>query len=169
MGDIKTTIIVAMAANRCIGKDNKMPWHIPEDLKRFKALTMGCPVIMGRKTYESILGYLGKPLPGRMTIVISRAGFENTHNVPVFSDVSAAVDFAKSYGKQVFIVGGAQIYEQTIGLADRLELTLVHRDIEGDAFFPEFDQSVWTEVSRDDYSECNPSYSFVTLNKMTAP
>jgi dihydrofolate reductase len=163
---IKTALIVAMAQNRCIGLDNKMPWHIRDDLKRFKDLTMGHPVIMGRKTYESILGYLGKPLPGRTNIVISKNGFENLHEVPVFSDLESAIAYGQKIAKsKVFIIGGAQIYSQAISLADILYLTQIHKPIEGDAFFPEIDQNNWTETAREDHLSHDPPFSFITLTR----
>ncbi len=167
---IKISHIVAMAENRCIGKDNQMPWHISDDLKRFKALTMNHPVIMGRKTFESILGYLKKPLPGRDSIVISRSGYENEFGVPVYSGIESAVNHAKGMAEkktldEVFIIGGAQIYGQSIDMADRLHLTKVHRSVEGDAFFPEFDMEEWQEVSREDCLSHDPPYSFITLQR----
>ena len=165
---IKTSIIVAMAQNNCIGKDNKMPWHIAEDLKRFKSLTMGHPVIMGRKTYESILGYLGKPLPGRTNIVISRNGFDNLHEVPVFDDLEKAIEHGQKLAKsEIFIIGGAQIYGQAINLADIIHLTQIHEDVSGDAFFPSIDQNKWTETSHEDHLTNTPPYSFITLKKQT--
>ncbi len=167
---IKTSLIVAMAENQCIGKDNQMPWHISDDLKRFKALTTGHPVIMGRKTYESILGYLNKPLPNRTNIVISRTGFENTHDVPIFSDLEQAISHAKSIAEtdgenEVFIIGGAQIYTQSIELADSIHLTKVHESVDGDAFFPDFNEQDWQESERADHMEHEPPYSFITLER----
>ncbi|MBI1301968.1 MAG: dihydrofolate reductase [Alphaproteobacteria bacterium] len=158
------SIIVAMAENRCIGKDNQMPWHISADLKRFKKLTLTHTVIMGRKTFESILGYLNTPLPGRQSIVISRSGYETEHDVPVISDISEAINLAKkSKDKEIFIIGGAEIYNQTINLANKLYLTKVHKSVEGDAFFPEIDEAEWEEIEREDQMDHNPPYSFVTL------
>jgi len=166
MTDIKTSLIVAMAENRCIGKNNQMPWHISDDLKRFKALTTGHPVIMGRKTFESILGYLGKPLPNRENIVISRSGFKNEHEVPSFSDIDAAISYAKSVASdEIFIIGGAQIYTGSIQYANRLHLTKIHKSVDGDAFFPEFNEDDWTEVERTDHLDHNPPYSFITLER----
>jgi dihydrofolate reductase len=163
----KTSIIVAMAENRCIGLDNKMPWHIRDDLKRFKEITMGHPVIMGRKTYESILGYLGKPLPGRTNIVVSRNGFKNLHEVPVFSDLEAAIKYGHELAKdEVFIIGGAQIYGQALPLSNIIHLTQVHKYFEGDAYFPEIDQKNWAEIAREDHDNHTPPYSFVTLKKV---
>ena len=168
--DIKLSHIVAMAENRCIGKDNQMPWHISDDLKRFKALTMGHPVIMGRKTFESILGYLKKPLPGRDSIIISRSGYENEFAVPVYSSIEEAVSAAKHLAEkqnldEVFIIGGAQIYSQSVDLVDRLHLTKVHRAVEGDAFYPEADDVEWRETSREDCLSHDPPYSFITLSR----
>ncbi|PCJ98180.1 MAG: hypothetical protein COA45_08500 [Zetaproteobacteria bacterium] len=167
---IKTSLIVAMANNRCIGKDNQMPWHISDDLKRFKALTTGHPMIMGRKTFESILGYLNKPLPGRTNIVISRSGFDNTHNVPVFSNIEHAINHAKSIAREdhkeeIFIIGGAQIYTQSIQYANRIHLTKVHRKVDGDAFFPEFNDKEWLISERIDNMDNDPPYSFITLER----
>lgn len=170
MKNVKISLIVAMAENRCIGKDNHMPWHISDDLKRFKSLTTGHPVIMGRKTFESILGYLKKPLPARDNIVISRSGFTNDFDVSVYSDINAAIDYAMALAKkkalhEVYIIGGAQIYTQSIKLADRLHLTKVHRAVDGDAFFPEFNHDEWIETKREDHLEHDPPYSFITLDR----
>lgn len=158
------SLIVAMAQNRCIGKDGRMPWHISDDLKRFKTLTMGHPVIMGRKTFESIISYLGKPLPGRTNIVISRAGSSYYPDSSVFSTIEDAIDHAKTLGSaEVFIIGGAQIYAQTIDQADTIHLTQIHHDVEGDAFFPAFDRDNWREENRIDRPDHDPPYSYITL------
>ncbi len=168
--NIKTSLIVAMAQNNCIGKENKMPWHISDDLKRFKSLTMDHPVIMGRKTYESIIGYLNKPLPGRTNIVISRSGFDNKYNVPVFSDIKESINHAKIIAKEhnkdeIFIIGGAQIYTQSINIADRIHLTKVHQDVDGDAFFPDFNENNWDEDICSTHKDSTPPYSFITLKR----
>lgn len=164
---IKTSLIVAMAENHCIGKDNRMPWHISDDLKRFKALTTGHPVIMGRKTFESILGYLKKPLPDRHNIIVSRSGF--THDfpsAPVFNDIQSAITHAKRIASsEVFIIGGAQIYSQAIDMVDILHLTKVHKTVDGDAFFPKFDMNDWKETARKDHLDHDPPYSFITLER----
>lgn len=167
---IRTSLIVAMAENHCIGLDNKMPWHISDDLKRFKALTMDHPVIMGRKTFESILGYLKKPLPGRQSIVISRSEYKNDFDVPSYSDIVPSIEHAQKIAQdndkdEIFIIGGAQIYTQTLKHTDCLHLTKVHRSVEGDAFFPEFDESEWTETHREDHMDHEPPYSFITLER----
>ena len=165
---VKVSLIVAMAENRCIGQDNKMPWHISDDLKRFKSLTTGHPVVMGRKTFESIIGYLGKPLPGRTNIVISRSGFETEHDVIVHDQVTTAINQAITCAQEkgldeIFVIGGAQIYTQAINNAHRIHLTKVHRSVEGDAFFPEYNEEKWRELDREDHMDHDPPYSFITL------
>lgn len=158
------SLIVAMAENRCIGRDNKMPWHIPEDLKRFKQLTMGAPVIMGRKTFESIIGYLGKPLPGRENIVVSRT--DSDLGTPSFTSIPCAITHAKTRTEdEIFIIGGAQIYAQSINLANRIHLTQIHQNVDGDAFFPETRTEDWIETGRIDFLKETPPYSFITLER----
>ncbi len=169
MAHIKTSLIVAMAENRCIGRDNQMPWHISDDLKRFKSLTTGHPVIMGRKTFESILGYLKKPLPGRDNIIISRSGYETEHDASIYNTISSAIDHAVKIAEEkklneIFIIGGAQIYTQAIEHADRIHLTKVHQSFLGDAYFPEIDDE-WIETTRDDHMDHTPAYSFITLDR----
>lgn len=156
-------MIVAMAANRAIGKANRMPWHLPADLQHFKATTMGCPVIMGRKTFESILASLGKPLPGRTNIVITRnAGFRHPGAVTVTSPQAAlaAARGPKPAGealaptvsggapKEVFVIGGAEIYAAMLPLARRVVVTEIRQNFDGDAFFPALDPKVWKEAAR---------------------
>ena len=170
MNKIKISIIVAIAENRCIGKDNKMPWHISDDLKRFKSFTEGHPVIMGRKTFESIVGYLGKPLPNRKNIIISRSEYSTDHNVAIYKDIDSALKHAKVTAQdqkldEIFIIGGAQIYTQTIDQADRLHITKVHKSVNGDAFFPPFNDNQWQETARTDNLEHEPPYSFITLER----
>lgn len=127
------SLIVAHTLNQVIGKNNDMPWHLPEDLKHFKTITMGAPIIMGRKTFESI----GKPLPGRRNIVITQD--RNWHHEGV--DVVHSLDdlVHGSSFKEGFIIGGAKIYQQTLPLVDKLYITLIHETIEGDTFFPKVD------------------------------
>ena len=130
-------IIVAISDNNAIGKDNALLWHISEDLKFFKMTTMGCPVIMGRKTFESI----GRPLPKRLNIVVSR-GFQAPEGVMVVSSLEDAYKAASS--DRCFVIGGGQVYAQAMADADKLIVTHVHTVIEGaDTFFPEIDPSVW--------------------------
>lgn len=158
----KLSLIVAMAENRCIGADNNLLWHIPEDLKRFKTVTMGAPVIMGRKTYESILDQLGKPLPGRQNIVVSRSGYK--HEGCESSD-SLDKAIAAAQGDEIFIIGGAQIYEQSLPQADRLYLTIVHKDYEGDAFFPVINWDDWNVEEDGEGEKDNLPYSFFTMSR----
>jgi len=134
------SLIAAMDKNRLIGADNAMPWHLPTDFKYFKEVTMGKPIIMGRKTFESI----GKPLPGRLNIVISRSGF-SAQGVTSVDSIGAALK-AVSNVEEVMIIGGANIYQQMIDRADRMYLTHVNAMCEGDTWFPEFDERRWNTV-----------------------
>lgn len=155
------TLIAAMAANRCIGVGNKMPWHIPEDFKHFKTLTMGKPCIMGRKTFESIIEQLGKTLPGRDNIVISRSGYAHA-GAHIYDSLESALE--NTAGPELCIVGGAQIYKQALPFADILELTLIHKVVAGDAFFPEFPEKDWYETRREDISG-DPAFSFIRYER----
>jgi len=140
----RIALIAALARNRAIGRGNAMPWRLPEDLKRFKRLTMGHAVIMGRRTFESI----GSPLPGRSNIVITRSRDWSPHGCAIVHSLDAALAAAESPG-ETFVIGGAQIYALAMPLAQRLYLTEIERDFEGDAFFPDYDRSAWREVSRE--------------------
>jgi len=142
------TIIAALTKDRVIGKDNNLPWHISEDLQNFKKLTSGNTVVMGRKTYESI----GKPLPNRKNIVVSRS-VSSIEGVDVCSSLEDAIEKAKSYGKEIFIIGGASIYEMAIPLADKMYLSYVKVNYKGDTYFPKFDKDVWDVVSERTYNE----------------
>jgi len=161
------TLLAALSRNRVIGRGNQLPWHIAEDLKRFKALTLGHPVIMGRKTYESI----GRPLPGRDNIVVSRSPDLSAPGCRVAHSVAAAVAAAltaASAAGEIFVIGGAQIYALALPLADRLQLTEVEAAIDGDAYFPEYDPMDWREVSRVPGSTPGPPglrYDFVTYQR----
>ena len=164
---MKLSMIVAVAENGVIGRNNSLPWYLPNDLKYFKQTTMGKPVIMGRKTYESI----GKPLPGRTNIVITRQADYQPEGVKVVSSVEAARELAESVclidgQEEAMIMGGAEIYALALPHTDRLYLTEVHADVEGDAFFPEYDKSLWQEVAREDFAAEGPNpynYSFVVF------
>jgi dihydrofolate reductase len=141
-------LIAAMASNRVIGRDNALPWRLPEDLKRFKALTMGKPILMGRRTFESI----GKPLPGRENLVLTRDPRYAAAGCKVYTDLGLAI--AAASDRELMVIGGAQIYAQTISLAQRLYLTMVQGEVHGDALFPEIDLAEWqlrsdTKHSRD--------------------
>lgn len=140
---MKMSLIAAMAANRVIGRDNRLPWHLPADLKRFKRLTMGHTLIMGRKTFESI----GRPLPGRSTVVVTRQAGYAPPGVRVAHSVREALDLAE--GDEVFIAGGAELFAETLPLADRLHLTLIEKDFEGDTLFPDFDPAEWRLVEEE--------------------
>lgn len=154
------SLIAAIADNGCIGKNNDLPWHIPEDLKRFKTLTLGHPVLMGRKTFESIMKRLGKPLPGRTSLVITRQPhYVVPAGVFVYTDVYKALEEFKN--EKIFCIGGGEIYQQALPLATRLYLTEVHQIITGDTFFPEFKKEAWQEIERTDLL----TYSFVTYQK----
>ena len=158
---MKIAMIAAMANNRVIGKDNQMPWHLPEDLRHFKAMTLGKPVVMGRKTYESI----GRPLPGRHNIVISRQAdlvIEGVTTVTSFEQAKlAAGDCA-----ELVVIGGGQLYEMLLAQADILYLTEIALTVEGDTFFPEWNDGSWEEVSRDvAKNDKQLEYSFIKLVK----
>ena len=169
---MKISLIVAMAKNRVIGRNNKLPWHLSEDLKYFKRVTMGKPVIMGRKTFESI----GRPLPGRANIVITRNKQYSAEGIKVVHTLEEAKALCESIEvvdgtEEAMIIGGAEIYKQAIETADRLYLTEVHADVEGDAYFVEFDRQQWQEVGREDFCAAGPNpydYSFLVLDKKMA-
>ncbi len=137
------TIVVAMGLNNEIGTDNQLLWHLPKDLKHFKEITSGHPVIMGRKTYESI----GKPLPNRTNIVVSRKNDWFEEGILIVGSIKEAVKFAKKVDEEIFIIGGGNIYEQTIDLADKLEITLVKTHLHADTFFPKIDTKLWKKTS----------------------
>ncbi len=142
---MKISLIVAVARNGVIGRDNALPWRLSADLRRFKRLTMGHSVIMGRKTYESI----GKPLPGRKFIGVSRNWDAAPAGVTLARSIEEAL--AEAGGDEVFILGGSEVFRLTLPVADRLHLTLVDAHVEGDTFFPEIDPSEWSLVSREDH------------------
>jgi len=154
----RLVLIAAVAKNGVIGRDNAMPWRLPEDLQRFKALTMGHPVIMGRKTWAS----LGRPLPGRRNIVISRDGDYRAPGALVVASLAAALA-ACADADTAFVIGGAQIYAQALPMADRLELTEIARDFAGDTHFPAIDHHSWREIARESRLSANGlAYDFVT-------
>ncbi len=152
------TFVLARAGNGVIGRDGKIPWHLPADLKRFKALTMGKPMIMGRKTFESF----PNPLPGRRHIVLTRDRGWSADGAEVAHSVDEALAMA---GSDVSVIGGAEIYALFLDRADRIELTEVHLAPEGDAVVPSFHG--WREVAREGHAAEGerPSYSFVTLER----
>lgn len=155
------SLVVACADNNVIGIKNAMPWHIPEDFQHFKAVTLGKPCIMGRKTFESILAQLGKPLPGRVNIIVSRRNYQHAGALTC-KDLNEAIEQARKTGtEEICIIGGAQIYEQALPLADKIHLTRVHQSPDGDAFFPVLGKE-WVEQSRDE----REGFSFLTYEKI---
>lgn len=168
---MRIAMIWAMAENRVIGRNNKLPWHLPNDLKYFKKLTTGKPVIMGRKTYDSI----GKPLPNRINIVVTRDESWSADGVKVVNNLQSAIDLADaecliSGAEEVIIMGGAEIYKQALPQADRLYITFVHDEVDGDAYFPEFDLSAYQELARERFAADGPNpydYSFCVFDKTT--
>lgn len=152
------SIISALARNRTIGIHNTLPWHLPEDLKHFKALTMGHHIVMGRKTYESI----GRPLPGRTTVIVTRDPAYQVAGCLTANSIAATIA-ACGDDPEVFFVGGAEMYAQVLPRADRLYLTEIQADYAGDAWFPEFDRSAWREAEREQHiSAAGLGYHFVT-------
>lgn len=161
MKKVKLSIVAAVAKNRVIGASNKLPWYIPEELKRFKALTMGHPIIMGRKTYQSI----GKSLPGRLNIVITRDPKFKAEGCLIVNSLKEAVNQAKEKENQeVFIIGGGQIYKQALPLVDRLYLTIVEGNFSGDIFFPDY-SDFKKKVSEEKKQSAGYRYKFLTLER----
>ncbi len=167
---MKLSLIVAMAQNRTIGVDNKLPWHLPEDLKYFRRITMGKPIIMGRKTHESI----GKALPGRTNIVVTRQQGLKFEGCEIVSNLDDAIGLAEQIGlingmDEAVVIGGAELYALALPLTDRIYLTEVQAEVQGDAFFPEVDWSEWQEMVREDFKAKGPNpydYSFLVLDRI---
>ncbi len=170
---MRLSLIVAAAENGIIGRNNALPWRLSGDLKRFKEITMGKPVIMGRKTFDSI----GRPLPGRTNIVLSRDPTFRVGNVEVVDDFPSAKAVALTAARraavsEIMVIGGAGIYELALPHADRIYLTEVHAEIHGDAVFPAYNKADWIERSRlyqRAASGETADYSFVTLDRKQAP
>jgi len=166
---MKLSLIAALATNNVIGRDNQVPWHLSTDLRRFKTLTMGHHLIMGRRTFESV----GRPLPGRVNVIITRSEDWTSEGVTVVRSLEDAVRIATNAGdEEAFIAGGAQIYELAMHRADRMYLTRVHAEVEGDTWFPEFDDvSEWhlTDAEHFDADEKNEyPFSFLTYDRAGA-
>lgn len=165
---MKISMIAAMGKNRVIGLDNKMPWHLPADLQWFKKVTLGCPIIMGRKTYESI----GRPLPGRLNIILSRNDQLNIEGCSVVNSLDDALTLAKEADntkEEIFITGGAHLYNKFLSTTDRLYLTLIDEEFDGDTFFPDYSELNWETVSEvsNQADDKNPyPYTFVTLDRI---
>lgn len=160
------SLIVAVAENRVIGRDNQLPWHLPADLRHFKARTMGKPMVMGRKTFES----LGGLLPGRPHIVISRKGFQADgcylaqsleQAIQIGSELAEA---SPSASDEVVIIGGAQIFRRAVSVVDCMYITEIHQAFDGDTFFPEFDKTGWKEVERESH-DGHPGYTFLSYHR----
>lgn len=160
---MQVSIIVAMDRNRVIGKNDTLPWHIASDLQNFKKITMGKPIVMGRKTHESI----GRPLPGRENIILTRDQNYHAEGCTVLQSMDEIFEYCKDVD-EIMITGGSEIYQHTLDQASRLYLTEVHTEIDGDTFFPEFDRTEWKEISREDFKadeENDYDYSFVVLER----
>jgi len=166
---IRLSLMVAKASNRVIGRNNKLPWYLPNDLKYFKQVTFGKPVIMGRKTWDS----LGKPLPGRTKIVITRQTDFQAEGAKVVATLDEAVTLAENVAfiegqDEAVVMGGAEIYALALPKTDRLYLTEVHAEVDGDTWFPEYDTSEWKEIGREDFPAEGPNpydYSFVVYER----
>lgn len=155
----RLSLIVAMDENRLIGNKNKLPWHLPADLAFFKRTTMGKPIVMGRKTYQSI----GKPLPGRRNIVITRDAAFSAAGCEVANSIETAMSLTND-DDEVMLIGGASLYQQTIARATRLYITRIHHSFEGDTWFPKIDLREWKTVNREDFDADQSNqyaYSFI--------
>ncbi|MGI9371735.1 MAG: dihydrofolate reductase [Hyphomicrobiales bacterium] len=167
---IKITHVVAVALNGVIGADGAMPWRLPSDLKRFKQITMGKPIIMGRKTFESI----GRPLPGRPNIVISRSLADIPEGVSLFSNIDDALDYAQHLASEigvdeVCVIGGGEIYRQTLERVDRIYMTRVNAEANGDTTYPKLVYDEWEEVAHEHHSEGpndTADFDIVTLERV---
>lgn len=155
-------LIAAIARNGIIGRDNKLPWNIPEDLKLFKQTTMGYPMIMGRKTFQSLL----RPLPGRRHIVLSRKSDYLPEGGEWAPNLAAALQMCRD-AEKVFVIGGSEIFKQTLPIATGMILTLLDRDAEGDVFFPEFAHEGFVETERKAYPHCSEPFTVVTYRRVS--
>lgn|SRR3989338_4176521 len=155
------SLIAAIDRNRVIGKDNSLPWKLPADMKRFKELTKGKPVIMGRATFESI----GKPLPNRINIILTRDKNFKAEGCVVVHSVGDALKAAKGH-EEIMVIGGANVYSQFINIADKMYLTFIEGEFEGDAYFPEYVERKWKETSREEHEENNLRFDFVDLERI---
>ncbi len=154
------SFIAAVSKNGVIGENNSLIWKIPEDLKRFRQLTTGKPIIMGRKTFESI----GKPLPNRTNIILTRDKNYKAEGCFVVHSVDDALE-AGNGAEEIMIIGGAQIYAQFLPVADKMYLTFIDKDFEGDAFFPNYNKNEWKEIGREERNDGNLKYAFVDFAK----
>lgn len=169
---MRISLIVAVAENRTIGRDGGLPWHLPGDLRHFKALTIGRPVVMGRKTFESI----GRPLPGRPNVVVSRGGMFKPEGVALCASIENALDNAERMAyeigaDEIMVIGGERVYRDTFAVASRIYLTEVLSKPKGNAFFPELAADEWVETARENNRRGDGDdhdYNFVTLEKFNA-
>ncbi len=167
---MRISLIVAASENNVIGNNNAIPWHLPDDLKYFRTTTEGHPVIMGRKNYDSILKALGKPLPNRRNIIVTR---DQTYSAPgceVASSLDEAIMFARKDNdrEKIFIIGGGEIYAQAMELSNEILMTRVHATIDGDVYFPAIDETVWEETKRTEHPADGKhayAFSFVTYER----
>ena len=161
---MKISLIVAMASNRVIGINGQMPWHLSADLKKFKSITMGHPILMGRKTYESI----GRPLPGRRNLVISRNPDYKIAGCEVFSDIQNAISSCDDC-EELFVIGGAAFYESMLPKANFMYLTEINKEFTGDTYFPQIHKQEWQEIERQDINDDSSvdfAYSFLKLERV---
>jgi len=160
----RVSLVVAMAENNVIGKDGDLPWHIPADLKHFKSVTMGKPIVMGRRTYESI----GRPLPGRLNIVVTRDPSRRWDGVEAVQSLTEALDRAAGEGaEEIMIIGGGDLYRAALPLAQRIYLTRVHEAVDGDTVFPDLDPAAWRTVSSDRRTDIHRvAVTFETLDRV---
>jgi len=150
LNEVEKVIIAAMDESRVIGRNGEIPWDYPEDMKHFRQKTTGHPVIMGRKTYQSIPEDY-RPLPDRTNIVLTRSGFDpEDESAEIVNSLDEAYEEARELDERAFVIGGASVYEAALEDADRMILTEVHREVEGDTFFPDWDDEAWEEVERDE-------------------
>ncbi|OFZ18063.1 MAG: hypothetical protein A2X94_02505 [Bdellovibrionales bacterium GWB1_55_8] len=156
------SLIAALSKNRAIGKGNQLPWHLPEDLKYFRATTSGHPVIMGRKTFQSI----GRPLPKRFNVVVSRDARLEIPGVAIASSLAQAIALCEGQpgAEEIFIIGGAEIYREALPHADRLYLTEIDLHVDGDAFFPDWPAGAFKEISRTP-GDGSPAHEFIILQR----
>jgi dihydrofolate reductase len=169
-GGLPVSLIVAATRNQVIGRDNDMPWHLPADLRYFKQRTLGKPIIMGRKTWES----LGRPLPGRLNIVVSRQADTVLEGAEVFTDLQAAIARGQAWAveqgvDEVMLIGGGQLYQQALALAQRVYLTRIDLELEGDTFFPVLDELQWQQVDAQVHPahESEPGYTFEVWQRIS--
>ena len=158
---MKISLIAAVSKNGVIGEKNSLIWKLPEDMKRFRQLTAGKPVIMGRKTFESI----GKPLPNRKNIIITRDKNYRAEGCIAVHSVDDALKAGKG-AEEIMVIGGAQIYKQFLPIANRMYLTFIDKDFEGDAYFPEYNKNEWKEISREEHQNTQFNYAFLDFERV---